>query len=328
MSQNLSSPRNIILFLAIAAVLLTLIYQNSITFEKTQASIRIGITQWPGFEYLFITKKMGFFEQANINVELIELSSLAEVRRAYSRGKVDGMAATLVEVLEAYKYSNKIAKPILVIDYSKGSDEILATNNIKFIEQLKGKKIGVEAGSLSSYLVNNALKLNNIKQSDVVIVPMPLNKLSRALKSGKVDAITSHPPESIKIKKQLDVNVLFDSSELPENILDVIAIDQEVLDKFPAIQNQMNTAWNLTLSYVNEFPKESYDTLTERIPISVSEFKQAMQKIKLVNAEEQNFYFSGNKMLENYLITTGDIIFKKPQNEIDYSIFLHQSHAQ
>ncbi len=165
MSQNFSGKRNIISFLLIAGTLLLFVYLSFNPYENKQETIRIGITQWPGFEYLFITHKQGFFKQAGIDIELVELSSLAEVRRAFERGKVDGMAATLVEVLEAHKYSEQIAQTIAVIDYSNGADEILASKQFKNLKDLKGKKIGVEAGSFSSYLVSRALEINDIKYS-------------------------------------------------------------------------------------------------------------------------------------------------------------------
>ena len=104
MSHNFSNTRNIISFLLLAAILLLLAYLESNPYSSKRNTIAIGITQWPGFEYLFIAQKQGFFKQAGLNIELVELDSLAEVRRAFERGKVDGMAATLVEVLEAYKY--------------------------------------------------------------------------------------------------------------------------------------------------------------------------------------------------------------------------------
>jgi NitT/TauT family transport system substrate-binding protein len=79
-------------------------------------------------------------------------------------------------VLEAYKYSEQVAQPIIVIDYSNGADEILASHSLNNIQDLKGKKIGVEAGSLSTYLVNRALEINDIDNSEVVIIPMELHK--------------------------------------------------------------------------------------------------------------------------------------------------------
>ena len=51
----------------------------------------------------------------------------------------------------------------------------------------------MESGSLSTYLVSRALEMNNINSSEVVIMPMELHDMPRALKTGKVDAITSYP---------------------------------------------------------------------------------------------------------------------------------------
>lgn len=324
MSQNFSGTRNIILFLLVAAILLLLVYTSSNSDLKKQETIRIGITQWPAFEYLFVTKKQGFFKQAGIDIELVELSSLAEVRRAFERGKVDGMTTTLVEVLEAYKYSGQVAQPILVTDYSKGADEILACEPIKAIKDLKGKKIGVEAGSMSAYLVKFALDANNIDYSEVVIMPMEAHKLSSALKSGKVDAITTYPPRSIAIKKQQDVNVIFDSSAIPQKMLDVIALNQKILEKNPNFQIQFIKAWGLTLDYAHKHPEDAYNTLTDRIPISIDEFKQSMKLIHLVNADEQVEYFNQNDVVKNNLIETGSIVFEDSDiKDIEYSKFIY-----
>ncbi len=323
MSQNLSGSRNIISFLLISAILILFVYLSSNPYERKKDTIHIGVTQWPGFEYLFIAKKQGFFKKAGLDVELVELSSLSEVRRAFERDKIDGMAATLVEVLEAYKYSSQIAQPILVIDYSEGADEILAVGNINSISELKGKKIGVEAGSMSAYLVSTALEIHNVKYSDVVIIPMKLHALPKALKSGMVDAITSYAPVSVAIKKQLNVNVIFDSSEVPQKLLDIIAINSKFLANNSELQNKLIHAWELTLNFVDEYPDESYSILTERMHISTDDFKNSMKLIHLVSAEEQNIYFNKNGIINNNLLKTGEIVFMNLDNhELDYSKFL------
>ncbi len=326
MSQNFSGSRNIILFLLTSAFLITLIHLSLKSNQEKSEVIRIGLTQWPGFEHLFIAKKQGFFKQASLNIELVELSSLAEVRRAFERNKIDGMATTLVEVLEAYKYSSNIAQPILVTDYSKGADEILATEKLDSVKDLKGKKIGIEAGSMSTYLVYSALDMYNIQHSEVVLVPMDVHKLGKALKSKKVDAITSYPPISISIKKQLDVNIIFDSSQISQKLLDVVAVNTKTLAKHPKLQEHLRYAWKLTLDYVNEHPEDSLITLTERIPVSIEEFKDSMNSIQMVSTDEQEPYFKQDGEIINSLIKTGDIVFMNSEKkDIDYSKFLYSS---
>ena len=324
MSQNFSGKRNTITFLLIAATLLLLVYISSNPYvSKQKKTIRIGIHQCTGHEHLFIAKKQGFFKQAGLDVELVELSSLTEVRRAFERGKVDGMASTLIEVLEAFKYSGKIAQPVLIIDHSNGANEILGSTKISTIKELKGKKIGVESGSLSTYLVSRALEMNDIKSSEVVIMPMELHDMPTALKTGKVDAITSYPPTSVTIKKQIGVNVLFDSSTIPNEILDVIAINNEVLANNPELQKQLLQTWKLILDYTRNYSEEAYSILTERLMLSVNEFKQAMGHINLVGHHEQSQYFTED-LLMNSLLITGEVVFKHLEvEEIDYSQFIY-----
>jgi len=323
MSQNFSGKRNTITFLLIAATLLLLVYISSNPNVSKQETIRIGISPWPGYEYLFVAKKKGFFKQTGLDIELVELSSLSEVRRAFERGKIDGMASTLIEVLEAFKYSGKIAQPVLIIDYSNGADEILGSTKIKTIRELKGKIIGVESGSLSTYLVSRALEMNDINSSEVVIMPMELHDMPTALKTGKVDAITSYPPASVAIKKQFDLNILFDSSKIPNEILDVIAINNEVLAKNPELQKQLLQTWKLILDYTRDYSDDSYSILTERLMISGNEFKQAMDHIDLVGHHEQSQYYTED-LLMKLLLKNGNVVFKHLEVEkIDHSQFIY-----
>lgn len=315
--------RNIILFLIIAIPLLVLINFSLQTKNTPDKSIRIGVNQWPGFGYLFIAKQQGFFKEAGLNIELVELSSLIEVRRAFERGKVDGMAATSIEVLEAYKYSRRIAQAIMIIDYSNGADVILGSPLVKTIGDLKGKTIGVESGSLSSYMTHRALELNAIKQSEVTMVSMDLHDMLPALRTEKVDAIYSYIPVSEVIKKQFSVNHLFDSSDIPGEIIDIIAIDQAVLPRFPELQTKLQQVWARTLEYVMNNPENAYNILTARIPISNNELREFMRYVYFVGPHEQFEFLKPNGTLQQNLNKIGSIVYSHTKNNLDYSQFVY-----
>ncbi len=315
--------RNIILFLIVAIPLLLLIYLSLQTKNTPENSIRIGINQWPGFGYLFIAKKEGFFKEAGLNIELVELSSLVEVRRAFERGKVDGMAATSIELLEAYKYSRRIAQAIIIIDYSNGADVILGSPQVNTLDDLRGKKIGVENGSLSLYMTLRALELNAIKQSEVTMVSMDLHDMLHSLRTEKVDAIYSYIPESEVIKKQFSVNHLFDSSDIPGEIIDIIAIDQDVLLRFPELQTKLQQVWARTLEYVMNNPENAYNILTARIPISINEFRKYMRYVYLVGPHEQFEFLKPRGKLQQNLNKIGSIVYSHTKNDLDYSQFVY-----
>ena len=329
MSQNFSSNRNIILFLSVSTILIILIYLSPKNINDSPVKIRLGITHKPGFDYLFIAKKNGFFKQADLDIELVELSSLAEVRRAFERGKIDAMTATLVEVLEAYKYSNHIGQAILITGYSNGVDEILVLGNINDLKDLRGKKIGVEAGTVSTYIASLALNMNNIARSEVIFIPMEFHKLPNALKTGKVDAITSYPPKSFSVKKQLEVNVIFDSSKLPHYLLEIVAVNKNVLIKHPDLQGRFRKAWDLTMDYVNSNPDDAYITITDHYNLSAEEYKKSMDDAHILSANEQDKYFNEDKILKESLNKIGEVVFNNSnQQGTNYSQFIFQSESK
>ena len=103
-------------------------------------------------------------------------------------------------------------------------------------------------------------------------------------------------------------------------------MQRELLNKKPKLQKQFIQAWDMTLKHVHEHPDDSYTTLTERLPISIKEFKQSMNLIQIATASEQQHYFNKDGLLNNNLIKMGNTVFMHFDNEeIDYSQFLYNS---
>jgi NitT/TauT family transport system substrate-binding protein len=85
---------------------------------------------------------------------------------------------------------------ILINDYSNVNDMVIGKPGITSIEQLKGKKIGVEIGFVSHLLLLNALEKNSMSETDVELVNVPTNETPQVLASGDVDAIVAWQPNS------------------------------------------------------------------------------------------------------------------------------------
>lgn len=64
--------------------------------QAQQEKIRLAINPWPGYEFLYLAGQKGFFVEHGLNVEIVELSSLADVQRIYIQGRVDALARRLL----------------------------------------------------------------------------------------------------------------------------------------------------------------------------------------------------------------------------------------
>src|SRR5437667_11275229 len=92
--------------------------------------LRIGINAWPANEFLFLAQEKGFFAAQGVDVRLIEYSSLGDVRRAFDRGQLDGMTATLVELLQSREGSRPAPRAFMATNVSNGADVIVARGEI------------------------------------------------------------------------------------------------------------------------------------------------------------------------------------------------------
>ncbi len=77
----------------------------------------------------------------------------------------------------------------------------------------------------------------------------------------------------------------------------------------PGLQKQFLQAWKDTLEYVENNNEDSYRTLTERLPITIEEFKNSMSLIHLVGLDEQDQYFNEDGIVQDNLVKTGDVVF-------------------
>ena len=66
-----------------------------------------------------------------------------------------------------------------------GSDAVIAQNNIEYLNQLKGKTIGIETNTTSFYTLSKALQKANLKKSDVNIKELELDELIHQFKLKK-----------------------------------------------------------------------------------------------------------------------------------------------
>jgi len=81
--------------LQITLAALWLVLQSACTDVEQAEPLRIGFNPWPGYEFIYLAKVKGFYEANDIDVKLVELNALGDVRRAFERGQIDIMASTM-----------------------------------------------------------------------------------------------------------------------------------------------------------------------------------------------------------------------------------------
>jgi len=277
-----------------ASIGLLSVFALSACSEAPSDPLRLGINPWPGYGALFLAANKGFFAEEGLDIELVELSSLSDVRRAFERGQVDGMASSLVEVLESARHSDRKPVIALITDYSNGADVVLAREGVGDIASLKGQRIGLEAGTLNQFILARALAKGGLALDDVQIVNMPQLAMAEAVSRQEVDAVVSYPPISTDIARGGLVSEIFSSKDIPGEVADVVSFEREIAAEHSADIDAFVRAWGRAVSFSNENPQEAHEIIGHYIGMSGSEMAEAYEGIEVISDDRQPEFLRAN----------------------------------
>ena len=270
--------------------------------------LRIGINAWPANELLFLAQEKGFFAAQGVDVRLIEYSSLGDVRRAFDRGQIDGMTGTLVELLQSRDATRRAPRAFMVTDFSNGSDMILARGSIAAVSELAGKRVAAEPESVGMFVLARALAREGMPFSAVAVVATDQTDMAKNLDSGWVDAAVTYPPVSFEILQIPGTRVIFSSADIPREVVGVVALAGDVLERRPDDAARILRAWDQSLAYAAEHPSEARELMASRERISVEEFSEALAGITLLSSKEQRPLFEPGGPLAKAIGATAELL--------------------
>ncbi|WP_293263629.1 ABC transporter substrate-binding protein [Oryzomicrobium sp.] len=197
--------------------------------DKPRLPLAVGANPWPGYEALFLARDQGLVSEAAVRV--LDFPATGEVMRAFRNGTLDAAALTLDEALTLVG-NGEAVKVVLVFDVSAGGDAVVAQPGLESLGALRGRRIGLEPNTTASLLLYRALNSAGLAAGDVTVVPLSLDKQQRALQRGEVDALATCEPVRSRLAAG-GARVLYDSTAMPNEIVDVLVVRQAALDERP-----------------------------------------------------------------------------------------------
>ena len=256
------------------AILLTLA-----SCTRHQTPIYVAINPWPGYAFFFLAEERGYFRDAGLDVRLVELLSLGDVRRAFEERHVQVMASTIVEPVLVSALPNLNPRVVHVCDKSNGCDMLLAQPEFHSIANLRGHRIGYESLSADIVGVVAALKYGNIALKDVTLVPMPQAEMAEAFRTKQVDAIQCYPPLSTRLLAEKSCVCVFDSSGGRTTVIDCITTTRDFAEaNFAALQSLI-VAYQRAVQDYAEHPDEAIAIMSQRVGLEPGEFRAMLKGV-------------------------------------------------
>ena len=264
--------------LAWVALMLTL----SGCMREPETALRIGTNVWIGSEPLYLARELDRLDPAA--VQLVEFPSASEVLRAFRNQAIDGMVISLDELfgLAADGFQPRI---ILVVDVSHGADVVIGRPGMRTMQDLKGKSVAVESSALGAFVLSRALALSGMQASDVNVVHLESNEQPSAFEKGQVDGAVTFDPYRAQFL-QAGGTILFDSTQIPGEIVDLLAVRASVFEKQPKAIRALLAGWFGAIEYMEREPKDAARRMGIRQQTTGEQFLAALQGLHIPSREE------------------------------------------
>lgn len=261
--------------------------------------IQMPVAAWPGYEYMALAKQLKLDEKHGYNLEIKDYQDPQLIVRDLAWGNLPIAQMTTVEVVDlCSRLPKRCPIIILILDESRGGDQLVARQSISSVKDLKGKSVAINPTTLGPYILIRALQKNNLQINDVKLITMGMEAMPVALKEGKVDVIATYPPFSERAKQDGQSRKIFDSSLIPGEIFDVLVVDPTFLERNQSLIANVVTSWAAAHQLAIRNPTDSLRFMANREGITVEEFKEVNQGLIYFDLASQEKMLESSNILE------------------------------
>lgn len=150
----------------------------------------------------------------------------------YGANQCDAVCITNMDALNPSLTRPSVA--ILPTSTSYGADALIVSGTVTDIKQLRGRNVYGLAKTVSEYCFVRNLELLGEKEADYKFTNMDPAAAAMAMQQKRegYDAIVVWNPFVLEtVNKRSDARILFDSTAIPGEIIDMVVVSQAALDK-------------------------------------------------------------------------------------------------
>ncbi|MFE0753297.1 putative urea ABC transporter substrate-binding protein [Inquilinus sp. NPDC058860] len=212
-------------------------------------TIYVGWMPWPYAAETGIVKKWA--DRYGITINVVQINDYVESINQFTAGKFDGVTLTNMDALTIPAAGGVDTTALIVGDFSNGNDGIVS-KTAGSVAALKGESLNLVELSVSHYLLARALDSAGLSERDVKVVNTSDADIVAAFKSPDVASVVTWNPLLAEVKSEPGATLLFDSSKVPGEIIDLMGVNTETLKDNPDFGRALVGIWFETLALVTD----------------------------------------------------------------------------
>ena len=219
---------------------------------KVAWSIYAGWMPWPYAQQAGIVKKWA--DKYGITIELKQFNDYVESINQYTAGAFDAVTITNMDALSIPAAGGVDTTALIVGDFSNGNDAVILKNKDK-LKDILGQNVNLVEYSVSHYLLARALESIGAQEKELKVINTSDADMAAAFKTTDVTAVVTWKPIVSTILESPDAKLVFDSSQIPGEIIDLMVANTEVLKDNPKFGKALAGIWYETLALLKSDPK-------------------------------------------------------------------------
>jgi len=251
------------------------------------SSLNVGIHPWIGYETIYLAND---FNWLPAELRLHTGNTAVNSVNGLLSGELDAACLTLDEALRVRETGVPLTV-VLVFDTSAGADVVMARNSIKNISDLKGKRIAVENSAVGALVLSSMLGLAGISTTSIEIIDCSVEQQLSLWKSGEADAVVTYEPSASRIQAE-GAHIIFDSRQVPDTIIDVLAIRDDLSWRKKTVVNSLVKAHFQGLNHIQSSRQDASHRIATHQDISAKEVQTALSGVIFPSLEANREYLS------------------------------------
>jgi NitT/TauT family transport system substrate-binding protein len=213
-------------------------------------SIYVGWMPWDYADQSGILKKWA--TKYGIKIKLTQINDYVESINQYTAGMFDACAMTNMDMLTIPAAGGVDSTALILGDFSNGNDGVVLKGKGKKLEDIKGQKVNLVELSVSHYLLVRALTGAGMRERDVKIVNTSDADVVAAFSTPASTAVVTWKPQLSEVLSMPDARLVFDSSKIPGEILDLMVVNTATLNANPKLGKALVGAWYETMAVMSK----------------------------------------------------------------------------
>lgn len=222
-------------------------------------SIYVGWMPWAyGSEQGIVNK---WADKYGIEIEVVQINDYIESINQYTVGEFDACTMTNMDALTIPAAGGVDSTALVVGDFSNGNDGVVLKGGSS-IADIKGQNVNLVELSVSHYLLARGLETVGMSEKDVTVVNTSDADMVAVYGTDSVTAVATWNPLLSEIASMPDSTQVFDSSQIPGEIIDLLVINTETLAANPDLGKALVGAWYEIMSLMSGSDQAGIDAKT------------------------------------------------------------------